>query len=271
MAAHLTINGVEILCTQSEWEPVTLGEVVRSLNGAPRNTGRVKKADYRFTSSLLTLADATATRGLIEGEGHVLSFEDSSTATGWLYTSRELGPNYAPSASRIASGAKWGGAYLRISSSDTAVWQVLPSDATPWTVLMWRRSTTGTGAWEHYICRSDGAVFVGGAINASLSADSFVRRDASFVGSLALRGSAVPSGADFDDVVFLPYAIPSAWAPMLFAFHQGRAWPALPFVQASGARLPAGGRLALGVAGVGTTVPRLGESAEQFPFTLYGA
>lgn len=268
MAPLLTINGIEVLCTASDWEPVRMGEVVRSINGWPRRTATVKKANYRFSSSLLTLAEAEALRGLVEGDGHVLSFEDASSASAHLYTSRETAPVYAaPGTLRVSTGGRWG-AFLRITADDSVVWPVLPASTGPWSVLMWRNETS-SGLWAHYLCRSDGAVFRNGVLDGAKTASTYVTRDLTYTTALALRGTA-SGNAEIDDVVMLPYLVPDVWALSLYTFHDTRAWPALPLVRAAGARLPAGGLDCIGEAGPGRTAAMLASSGESFDVTLYG-
>jgi hypothetical protein len=262
--ALLTLNGVELLCTASEWEPIRLGDVARSLNGAPRDMARVRKADYRFTSPLLTLAAAEAWRGLIEGEGHTLSFEDTTTAGSYLWTSRVAVPSSissSPAPARSTSTKKHGAASLHLPSLAEVRW-ALGLGAT-WTLLAWE--WVG-GAWGHWCLRSDGASWYNGVLDAgSLAGQLGVSS-----GELVLAGTG-GTGRYFDEVVALPYSVVNAWVPALYAFHQVQAWPALPYVHAGGARLPAGGLVAVGRAGSGRTVPLLDESGETFDFTLYGA
>jgi hypothetical protein len=57
----------------------------------------------------------------------------------------------------------------------------------------------------------------------------------------------------FDDLTFLPYAIPASWAAQLYAEHSTRAWTAQPDVRISG-DLPGSARLVRGVVGEGDTI-----------------
>ena len=261
MPALLTLNGVEVLCTASDWEPVTLGEVVRSSNGWPRRTATVRKADYRFTTSLLTLPQAASLRGLVEGDGHRWDFEGAAGG-GFLFSSRELGPTTTSGAVSRGSGAKHGSYALRMQAvGSLATWAA--GLGTSWTVAVWR-DTNGAGMHTHYVVRSDGAKWVGG-VRADATATPFLA-----VGGGNLTLTDTVGLSDFDELVALPYAVPDDWPPLFHAFHDTTPWPALPLVRAGGARLPSGGLDVLGTAGTGRTVPLLSNSGETFDFTLAG-
>ncbi|MCY1080302.1 hypothetical protein [Archangium lansingense] len=259
--ALLKLNGVEVEATDSEWLPVRLGEVVRSLNGVPRSTAKVKKANLRYTSSLLTVPAAQLLRSLIEGEGHVLAFDSHS------YTSREVGYFAAPLSFTIESaGGKYGG-HLRLPTSGTMSWKVLDATASsPWSALLWRRESS---TWHHYVTRSDGVTWRDGVLSPSTVPTQFVRRSGGTVEALVLGDFTGTGLGDFDDAVLLPYLVPDAWVPKLYALHNARAWPALPYVLAEGPRLATAGQLCLGEVGSAKTMPLRESVAEVFDFTLY--
>ncbi|PTL79086.1 hypothetical protein [Vitiosangium sp. GDMCC 1.1324] len=263
--ALLTINGVEVRCTASSWEPVRMGEVTRALNGRARNTSTVRKANYMFTTSaVLPLDYATALRGLIEGEGHVLSFEDTTSATSWLYTSRGAAPDVISGHSRVSG--RHGSYALRLSdSAPTDTFWPLSFPAS-WTVLAWIRNPD-IGTWVHRIGRSDGTEWENGNLGAP--GESVFESCRVDVGRLGLTAHVLGT-RDFDEVVALPFAIPDEWAPALYAFHSTRAFPSLPEVLTGGTRMPTGGLICIGLCGAGRTGPRLFSVVEQFDFTLYG-
>jgi hypothetical protein len=271
VTALLTINGVEVLCTASDVEPVTLGEVVRSANGWPRRTGTVRKRNYRFSTSLLTLEEAEALRCLVEGDGEVVSFDDDSSATSYLYTSRYAPPLVSSGVSRSTDFPKHGTGNLRVAAGGTVQWSVPGTGAI--TVLYFGRSVAPTpGAWNHLAWNSSSGRWVEGVNYPSdgypvgLSVDD----DAPSVGFECPEGFTT---FDVDDVVILPFAAPSAWMVAFHAFHagpSGQAWPALPLVRAAGARIPGVGLDCVGEAGPGRTVSLLSTSGESFDFTLYG-
>ncbi|MFY0567060.1 hypothetical protein ACN28E_24925 [Archangium lansingense] len=260
--ALLKLNGIEVEATDSEWVPVRLGEVVRSLNGVPRSTAKVRKANLRYTSSLLTVPAAQLLRSLIEGEGHVLAFDSH------VYTSKEQPVLFTPKGFTIeAVGGKHGG-YLHVPTLGTASWEVLDTDpASAWTAMLWRREAS---VWHHYVTRSDGATWREGVLSPSTVPADFIRRASDFRRALVLGDFTGTGLGDFDDAVFLPYLVPNDWVPKLYAFHNTRAWPALPYGLAEGPRLPLAGQLCLGEVGNAKTMPLRESVAEVFDFTLYG-
>lgn len=265
--ALLTLHGVPVECEASDWESVTLGEVTRSFNGWPRDTGRVKKKDFRFTSGLYSLEVAEAVRGLVEGAGHSLSFED---ATGYLYTSRELAPLSATGAARSTTGAWHGSACLTLAAGATLAWAVGVEGHEDGlgTLLAWVRE--GAGAWKHVVATArSGAVYTNGVRTAPSGgyAHGRVRAGLLELGDLGAQGVATT----WDDVVALPYTVPAAWVPRLYTWHAVRAWAPLPYVVAQGPRLPAAGLQVLGRAGASRVAPLLTTVGESFDFTLYGA
>ena len=264
--ALLTLNGVPVECEASEWESVTLGEVTRSFNGWPRDTGRVKKKDVRCTTGLLSLEAAEAVRGLVEGAGHVLSFE---SATGSLYTSRELAPLSAAGAARSTEGARHGLACLTVAAGATLSWAtgVQGYEDGHGTLLAWVRE--GPGVWKHVVATArSGAVYTNGVRTAPSGGYSYGRVQAGVLELGDLSAQGVPTA--FDDVVALPYTVPSAWVPHLYAWHAARAWAPLPYVVAQGPRFPAAGLQVLGRAGAARTAPLLTTVGESFDFTLHG-
>lgn len=261
--ALLSVNGVPLECTASEWEPVRLGEVVRSFNGMPRPTGRVLKRDFRFTTGLLSVEEAQAVRGLVEGAGHLLSFEDAS---GWLYTSRELAPFATLDVSRATTGARHGEACLTIAAGGSARWHLGTEgyEDGGGTILGWVRE--GAGPWRHVVHASTGSLYLDGLLVGTGYAFARCLGGTLQLGDFDAQGVATA----FDDVVALPYVVPAAWVPFLYAFHAARGWPALPYVLAQGPRFPAAGLRAVGQAGAGRAEALLSAVGESFEFTLYG-
>jgi hypothetical protein len=276
--ALLKLNGVDVEATASEWEPVTLGEMTRSLNGAPRSTAKVRKKNLRYTSSLLTLPHAQALRGLIEGDGHVLSFEDASSPTAYLYTSREVPPLAAAGVSRAASGGVRTDSCLVVPGGVYATWEL--GDLSTATYLFWVEAQGPGDAqpymeWNHFIYRSDGTHWRNGVLNASGPEDTFYPEAhllAEFSeGTLTLGFQGGVEGLRrYAEVVVLPYLIPTEWGAGMYAFHAARAWPRLPAVHAVDPRLPPGGLLCQGEVGTSKAMHMRSSVGEVFDFTLYG-
>jgi hypothetical protein len=266
--AHLYIHGIAIECSASEWEPVELGEITRSLNGAPRTTKRVKKRDHRFTTDVggLLLEEAEALRALISGEGHSWSFEDVE-----LYSSRTLLPSFT-SATDIRSGDVAGkhGLGLFAEAGSTVIWPVA-FDISAWTLLYWRKNGT---SWVHYVVRRTSIL-----LPLDVWQDGVLTHSGQ--GILGINGSGnltfitTDSDETIDDLVALPYAVPDSWVSSLYTYRQNTEWGALPLVKASGPGVPSSGLTALGEVYAGRRVP-LREAGgtfstgEVFDFKLCG-
>lgn len=262
--ALLNINGVPLEATATEWEPVRLGSVVRSLNGSARSTARVRKADFRYTTSLLTIPEALAIRGLVDGDGHVLSFEDSSSSSAWLYTSGEVPPTSSSGAVRSSSLKKWGSYGLLMPAGTVPLSWNLGFENTGGTFMGWVKE--GTGPWRHIIYSSDLGLYVDGVLAGDEYLFGYVTASGVTLGDL--EGAGID--AAYDDVVALPYNVPATWAPVLYAFHSSRPWPTLPYLHASGdPRFPPAGLTVRGETAAGRNGPLRTSLSEVFDFTLF--
>lgn len=266
MADYLRVNGVPVPCTASEYEPVRLGEVSRSFNGVPRSSVRARKRDYRFTTGLLPLAEAEMVRALVEGEGHVWSFDDTSDFAGlsMLRSSRGLLPLTTGAVSDVMG--KYGAGAVFEATEAPTVWS-LGYDWKSVTLMYWAGEGTD---WAHYLVRYPYPTTAWR--NGSSSADpeyAWMNPDGT------LEVNATPNGTfPMDELVVLPYAVPDAWVPYLCAFHTAQPFAALPFVHVGGEGMPAGGLTCMGVSGTGRrtglAVGSRFTTGEMFDFTLYG-
>ena len=237
--AYLKVCGVELPLVDGERQVYRAGEVAYASNGALQNSVRLTRYPVQATTGMRPQAEAWALRGLVEGWGHSIPLDVDT------YTSRCLGTLYA-GGSLQASPGKYGAGFFRTAANDSIQWRM--GLGTSWTVLHWQR-LTGNPTWTHYTTLSSGGVVKRWA--------NGVRNDAApsmadvVAGELRLGDFLGLGYRDFDDVVALPFAVPEAWVPLLYAFHNTRAWPALPRVYAEGAAWPDGPRLAQGEADAG--------------------
>jgi hypothetical protein len=265
---HLYIHGVGIECSASEWEPVRLGEITRSLNGAPRSSFRVKKRSHRFSTDQggYELEEAELLRALIEGEGHSWSFETSE-----LYSSRRLLPSSVTAA--VTSGEEAGKSGFGLFGEMGASVHWALGYTGLWTLLYWRLVS---GNWVHYTVRRNSPSSLNVWTNDDLTDD-----DPGVVGvdsSGTLIFSCAEDEETIDDLVALPYAMPTAWFDNMYAYRQENPWGSLPYVKATGraflsertdaglsvlGQCNAGRRVPLTVAGVHTV-------GEVFDFSLDG-
>lgn len=268
--AHLSIHGIPVECSSSDWEPIGLGEITRSLNGAPRSTKRAQpeKRDHRFTTDVggLLLEEAELLRALIRGDGHHLSFDED------MSTSRTLLP-YSVSATTVEPSYDTGkhGLDLFAEAGSQVRWAV---GYTEWhTLLFWRYVSS---EWRHYVVRRRNLttslvdVWEDG-IQTDVDPE-VVKVEGSADGDLVIDCNA--GDELLDDLVALPFRVPDSWPPLMYAFHDANPWGALPLVKASGPGVPSSGLTALGEAYTGRRVAMIEDGTptvgEVFEFRLAG-
>jgi hypothetical protein len=258
--AHLSVNGIALECSTSAWEPMRLGEVARSLNGAPRSSVRVRKRDYRFTTDTTgtEVEEAQALQSLVEGEGHAWTFESD------LASSRGLLPLATSGTVTVGLVGGVHSQCLFAQAGAEVTWALGHSGS--WTALYFREES---GTFAHYVVRN------------TLGTVEVWRNDEKTdvdPGVITLPGGNLQleaAGADetIDDLVFLPYAVPDNWPGPLWEYHMLNEWPALPFVRASGPGVPSGGIAAIGQVGTVQRVHMVQEDGtfgvgEVFDFSL---
>jgi hypothetical protein len=193
----------------------TGGEEARSPAGSLMGGPVSLKREWSLTTTPVPASEVDAWVGLIEGRGHSWPFNLD------FYSARGRGLS-AGSPTLVTVGEKWGDGHLRVGAGAFVSWTVQSTSA--WTTLHWRYES---GAWKHYVCRSDSARWVNGVRNDASSGGIDI-----FEGVLSITGA---SGlTDYDDVVALPYAVPDSWPPLLYAQHNTAAWSELPRVAAAG-------------------------------------
>ncbi|NVJ05219.1 hypothetical protein HUW63_08210 [Myxococcus sp. AM001] len=152
---YLALSGIPVPVSMSSglrYSPVLLGEKVRTFNGFPRSSARRKLMSYEGGTGPLALAEASALRALIDGEGDSWSFEVDTTS------SRGLWPSTTGTLGRLAVPSRYGDAGLYLPSAASITW---PTQlGAEWTVGFWVRPYIEGGVWRHYVQRSDGSLYV---------------------------------------------------------------------------------------------------------------
>ncbi|TQF10109.1 hypothetical protein FJV41_41180 [Myxococcus llanfairpwllgwyngyllgogerychwyrndrobwllllantysiliogogogochensis] len=210
----LALNGIPVPVTEGRRRQVNIGTDSRAFSGAYRLGRRAVRQEWEFKTPPLPPEEVLVLRGLIAGDGHVVSFE------GDAFTSRGL--NQASVTGSLFQGARFGGG-MNLAVGASASWAM--QLGARWTTLHHVYSSAA-GAWLQVINRSDGKRWTQGVPSASAGGLSVIS------GSLAVMGAT--NAVSFDDVVGLPFEVPDAWVPHLVAWHSARAWSALPFLVASG-------------------------------------
>jgi hypothetical protein len=233
----LALNGIQVPAEIGSVErpaPELIGARGRSPAGGAQDGVRSRKQLFRGRLKVLPGAEADAWRGLLGGRGHHFSFDVN------LYSDRGLGPS-SSSGTSIVAGGKFG-AKLRLAATTGQVTYGLVSTA--WTVLVWRYESA---AWHHYIVRSDAAAWVDGSAT-SVPAWLVVS------GSTKLTNTA-GSAQDFDDLVVLPYLMPSGWVADVYAEHSAQAWAPVPRLRLTGDLVPGAPLTVSGGPGDGGRIP----------------
>lgn len=264
--AYLTVNGVEVQCDAgagSDITPMLIGEDGRAFSGAPFSTERATKGELSARTMLLPVDDVPAWRGLIKGEGHVWSFDGNATSSRGVIPSAYGGPSGLSPTILPSSGRR--GGCLSFAPGTYVTYDVALRGA--WTAFGWRQVS---GTWRHYGLDADGNDIYNGVVGAT-PGDPYDWLSVDVTGLLRLEG---PSGYGYylDDLVVLPYVVPSGWWPQLYAFHSAQAFPLLPRVSLDGdvvaARLMSG--TAMGRPGKAQAVYQGPTPTFSFEFTLRG-
>lgn len=204
-SSWLAINGIDIGAIAAEKAGVSearreIGETAAAFSGKLRRTRQAVKRDLTLETVPITSSDALAWDGLLRGLGEHWTFDSH------MYGSKGLGPSSSASASQSTAAAKFGAGSLKLNSGAGTI--VYPTAAgSNWTVCLWRKLTLG-GSFAHHIVCSSGAKYVDGLPSAA--ATSWIAMDGS--GNLTLAETLGTGDIYLDDLVVLPFVMPSAWA-----------------------------------------------------------
>lgn len=226
MTDFLRLNGitVPVAVGSADVTQEDIGSSKRASDGTPLYNRRAVKRTWSSKTVITTAAEARAWRDLVTGKGHVLNWESNNH-----YTSKGLAPTTLQAGFTIAAtGAKYGTYRGKAVNSNLAGWPMFAASPAPWSVAVWYSPTDG-GAYTHYLVRSDGAKWVDGVRNDAAST-TFLSVNAS--GVMFLSEISGAGTASFDDVVGLPFLVPTTWPTQIYAF--GSAFGALPRLTADG-------------------------------------
>jgi hypothetical protein len=203
--AFLTLNGIPVPVVPSAGvrRAAHLGQYARSYNGTPYSTVRSTK--------VLIL------EYLIEGRGHVWSFDGVDTSSRGVPVLSSGGEGYEISADE----QKYGSDSLKVLSLGGFVrWRLAGGDfsSSAWTMMFWALESS---VWHHYARTSTGSYWKDGSTTSAGSFPSWV----SFT-SLLLRVDANGEERFVDDLVMLPYVVPSTWPALVYG--AGAAFGPLP-------------------------------------------
>lgn len=229
MSNFLNLNGIEAPCSTNagaKAEIEEMGTSKRAPDGTMLIHRRVTKEKWSFQLTIQDAQHAHAFRGLVLGKGEYLSFDAS------LYSAKGRAPSLA-TASVQSAGSGYLGAGKLSQTAGTGVFQVtVPEIAITkrWSV-MHARNLNGAG-WNHYVATFNGSTtsYVNGAVGA---AQAWLGVNVT-TGIVSLSADASLATL-VDELVILPYDVPSDWPAQMFALNNGGTqWSALGRVNANG-------------------------------------
>lgn len=198
------------------------GSGKRAFDGTYRKTARNYKRNWMgLETRPVTETEALALRGLLDGEGHSWSFEDSSD---FLYSSKGKA-TASGTATRTGTGGKHG-AYITIAAGAAVTWDVELDGS--WTLMVWKDVSS---TWKHYILDSAGNKYEDGATYGSSIPFLGVSGGVATLGDTGAGGNQL-----FDDFVALPFLITAGMASA-FATSSAR-FSSLPKLSATGDFIP---------------------------------
>ncbi len=247
----LALSGIPVPTAGSfSYAPTLLGEKRRTWSGLPVSSVRRKVETVTASTPLLTLAEATVLRALIDGDGHSWSFDTSTTSSRGAVPASTLG-----TVAVTAGGAKYGAGRLVLGVTSQASWPSLAVDETATYALWAKTPNLNGGAWTHLVVYVDAGssgdppatVYVDGVAGAyadmlELEQETGLVLSRTGEGlyvalSSEAGGSSLPpeTTLEVDDLVWLPYRVPTSW---LAAWRDsGAAFGPLPHHAATGTGL----------------------------------
>jgi len=231
--AFLQINGIElggeIAADSLSEERREIGETSAAFDGTLRKSRQSIKRDMSFSTVPMTSANALAWESLLQGLGEVWSFN-----TGF-YGSKGKGPSSTTGLAISGSSPFHGAGKLTITTGNSITLASVCTGVVG-TAIFFRKE--GAGSWEHWVVlgagnTDDDQVYKNATLEPHTGSLSWHSLSG---GTLVLSAGA---GTDsFDDLIVLPFLVPTDWIAGLYARHILYAWRGLPALAASGDIVP---------------------------------
>lgn len=222
--SFLRLNGiaVPVFHQNANAAKTPIGAFRRSVNGTGTVPRRTRKGVWRFDTTPKSAAEALAFRELVAGNGHVLSFDAQTpyTSAGMAPVALAVGWGYTTTA------PKYGAACATMPASGALSTWAFFSSSSPWTIAFW---SNYSGAFKHYVATSAGPAWVDGVAGFALSDCKGLDNVTAGVAAFGIASGGVTK---LDDVVALPFVVPSDWPAQIYGF--GSAFSALPVLTADG-------------------------------------
>jgi hypothetical protein len=217
--AIFKVNSFEVPVASCRFGEVEIGSRGRSFRGKARQSIRAAKRQWRITTPPLAQEMALAVRGMLRGAGVSWGFDVFVEP----YSDNGLWPEAGMTTAALsAAQKKYGLRSCYFAVGQQAGWCVGVEPR--WSCLHWRRVA---GVWHHYLIRDDGVKALNGA---QAAPDTAYCSYSSATGVLAFTA---PTEAYYlDDLVWLPFRLPVAWATAIY--DRNAAFPARPSVELVG-------------------------------------
>lgn len=222
----LTINEVTIpQSADSGTESFeVIGDLDRAYDGTWRESRTSEKRRFDVRTTVLAQDVGEALKLLLQGRGHVWSFDSDR------YSSKGLGPSTGAAAGTITGGGKFG-SYMALSAAEQITWPTGFGDpaTNDYTILLFEDSGAPWDRWAIKNVQGTVTKFLNGATTGA--ATPFVSVDSS--GDITIGDGA--GAFDIDDLVFVPFALPDSWLETGGGLdNPARAFPLLPRIDIDG-------------------------------------
>lgn len=216
----IALNGIEVpvlVGSFSKGDPEVIGERTRSLSGTMRTTHVATKRRWSASLSHRSTAEADAWRRLLLFDWDVVSFDST------LYSAKGSGPSASAGTPAVSTTrAKFGARSLAVSDVNGASYRLAAVNPT-YTIMVWRWDGA---AWDHHVITSAGDEYLNGV--AGTFAAPGLAQTGGEVSLGSLSGTAATATTYyFDDLVLLPFAVPSEWVADIYAAGAAFTGPAL--------------------------------------------
>lgn len=226
MAQLLRVSGiaVPVLDGSVDETPKQAGDNERAEDFSLIVNRRAIKETYKIKIAPQSPSDGVAWRGLLLGLGHTWNFDSS------FYSSKGLGPSALTNVVQNATAKFGAGGAQQTLSTGTFTFTALPLGGSKWTVMVWRK--LGAGSFNHYIVTSASKALGHAYVNGSDTADATSWLTVNTAAGTVKLDADASNTTNLDDLVILPFDVPSAWPADVFAY--GAAFSQLPYLDVDG-------------------------------------
>lgn len=222
------VNGVvvPVVANEAGEEPLLVETASRMEDASMLIDRRAEKGMWRLRVVHQLATAAHAFRRLLHGDFHYWSFDNVTTTTRGLYSARGLGPDAATGCTCTAGSAWLGAAKCVITLGNRIDYTIGPCPAGM--TVMAAENIDGAG-WNHKIKDSAGNVWTNGVLT---GAWPNITTLTAATGFFRIGTGAAAASYLLDEVIALPFLLPSDWPAQVYAFMNPASgntqWPFAP-------------------------------------------